>query len=343
MKRKIDILICSAISWAITYSAAHAQTNQARSAAEQKATKITNMASEGAQTLWQNLTKIWYLEIIKVGDRAVAVSNIVIALLVLIVGILTSKWLSRYLNKFVLKKFNIHQGAREAIRSLIFYALVLFFFLFALNVSNIPLTIFTVVGGAVALGVGFGSQNVMNNFISGLIMLIERPVRVGDVIDVDGTRGIVRVVGARSTKICSFDNIDIIVPNSSFLEKSVINWTHGDDVIRTKVSVGVVYGSPVKKVIELLQQAASEHDKIKKTPSPFVIFEDFADSALVFELYFWLNMTVIDVSKRIRSDLRVRIDELFRDNDIVIAFPQRDVHLDTAEPLSIKVLDGSIN
>jgi small-conductance mechanosensitive channel len=136
------------------------------------------------------------------------------------------------------------------------------------------LTAFTVLGGALAIGIGFGSQNVMNNFISGLILMLERPVRARDVIEVDGNHGTIENIGARSTQIRSTDGRHIIVPNSFFLESNVVNWTLSDDLMRAKVSVGVVYGSPTRQVERLIRRAVDE-ERVLKTPEPIIIFEEF--------------------------------------------------------------------
>jgi len=227
-----------------------------------------------------------------------------------------------------------------AIQALIFYALLITIGLFALCLINIPLTVFTVLGGALAIGIGFGSQNLMNNFISGLIILAERPIRVGDLIQIGELHGIVQHVGPRSTRVLTPTNIDIIVPNSSFLESNVTNWTLTEDRVRTSVFVGVAYGSPTREVVKLMKKAADDHGKVLDKPYPIVLFEDFGDNALVFELIFWIRMRRMMDRRMVESDLRLRINELFKEAHITVAFPQRDVHLDTLSPLSVRMIDA---
>lgn len=296
-------------------------------------------AEEGTESLWRTLLEVWDFQIFAVGDKVIRTSNLVIAALIFVVGVLLSKLLSRQLKRVLLRRAKLHEGAAAALQKLTFYFLTLGVLFFALNLANIPLTIFTVLGGALAIGIGFGSQNIMNNFISGLIILIERPVRVGDIIDVDETRGKVRSIGARSTCITTFDNIDIIVPNSTFLERNVINWTLGDDTLRRHIAVGVVYGSPVDKATELLLKAAREHAEVLKKPEPFVWFVNFGDNSLDFELYFWVRLKTTRSIFATESDLRYRIDALFREAGIVIAFPQRDVHLFPVRPLEVRMVE----
>jgi len=197
-----------------------------------------------------------------------------------------------------------------------------------------------VVGGALAIGVGFGSQNLMNNFISGVILLIEQPIRSGDLIEVDDLFGRVIRIGTRSTIVRMPTNVEIVIPNSSFLEKNVVNWTLTDQRIRMKISIGVAYGSDVELVRERLLEAARAHEKVLKEPEPFVWFTDFGDDALIFELHFWGLVNIIGSRLTIQSDVRFTIDRLFRESGISIAFPQRDVHLDSTRPLEVKVIHG---
>ena len=221
-----------------------------------------------------------------------------------------------------------------------FYVLVLLFTLFALKLVEVPLTAFTVLGGAVALGVGFGSQNIVNNFISGLILLVERPVKVGDLIQLDDLYGNVEHIGARSTRVKTGENMDIIVPNSTFLETNVVNWTLSDNNMRTHVTFGVMYGSSVGKVTHLALKAAANHDRVFDRPAPFVIFTNFGENALEFELHFWVSVRTLMERRQIESDIRFNIDHLFREAGIVLAYPQRDVHLHADQPIRVQMAAG---
>ncbi len=189
-----------------------------------------------------------------------------------------------------------------------------------------------------ALGVGFGSQNVINNFISGLILLAERPIKVGDLVQIDSLFGNVEEIGTRSTRIKTGANHEIIVPNSSFLESNVVNWTLSDDRIRTVVKVGVIYGSPTHEVTRLLTKAVQDHGMVLPKPDPILLFTDFGDNSLNFEIHFWIRMRSVMERLRIESDIRYKIDQLFCEAGLVIAFPQRDVHLDSVKPLEIRLL-----
>ncbi len=197
-----------------------------------------------------------------------------------------------------------------------------------LDVMNVPLTAFAFLSGAVAIGVGFGAQNIINNFISGWILMWERPIRIGDFLEVDGARGSVETINTRSTRIRRVDGVHMLIPNSKLLENTVVNWTLIDNLTRTSVRVGVAYGSDCKLVARLIEQATQHQEDILTEPKPVVIFDDFGDNALMFETFFWVNATKERDLRVIRSQVRFTIDELFAEHDIVIAFPQRDVHLD---------------
>ena len=252
-------------------------------------------------------------------------------------GILAIRFFSYVVLKRILSRLGVHESAQITLQPMSYYLLLIVLLFYTLHVYRIPLTMFAVVGGAVAIGIGFGTQTIFNNFISGLIILMERPIRVGDLIDVDGTAGRVVRVGARCTQVQAFNNIDVLIPNSKILENKVINWMLTDDVYRTSVALGVAYGSPLRDVFRIMKKAVDEHGLILKKPEPFVVFRDFGESALLFEVFFWIRL---ETSNRlvVESDVRHRLDHLFRDAGITIAYPQRDLHLDTPAPLRIQMV-----
>jgi small-conductance mechanosensitive channel len=198
----------------------------------------------------------------------------------------------------------------------------------SMEILNIPLTAFAFVSGAIAIGVGFGAQNIINNFISGWILMWERPIRIGDFLEVGDARGVVESINTRSTLIRRNDGVHMLVPNSQLLENTVTNWTLIDQNARSFVRVGVAYGSDVLKVRELIFQVINERDDILQTPPASVFFEDFGDNALIFDAVFWVSAVSETDIRRRRSEIRFRMYELFNENNISIAFPQRDVHLD---------------
>ncbi len=288
------------------------------------------------QIVSRQAAAVWDTELANLDDRPITLGKVVTALLALVLGLIGARVLSRWIGRFTTRRLSLEEGAAAAFQSLSYYALAVIFLLIALRSANIPLTVFTILGGAFAIGIGFGSQSVISNFISGLILLIERPIKVGDMVEIDGTLGRVDTIGLRATSIRTFDNIHMILPNSAFLEKNVLNWNLRDDIVRGQVNVGVAYGSQTREVERLLLKAATEQDLVLDEPAPSVLFREFGDNALAFRLYFWVRARNVLDRIRIESIIRYRIDELFRESSVVIAFPQRDVHLDTTRPLQIE-------
>ncbi len=282
----------------------------------------------------------WSYEITTFDDEPITIGSLLQALFLFLLGLWAARRGSATVARVSEDRLKLDAGASHALQTLSFYALLVGFTLLALRAVHFPLTAFTVLGGAVAIGVGFGSQNVMNNFISGLILMLERPVRARDVVEVDGNHGTIENIGARSTQIRSTDGRHIIVPNSFFLESNVVNWTLSDDLIRAKVSVGVIYGSPTRLVEELIARVVNEDPQVIRTPEPIIIFEEFADNSLNFDVYFWVRARSPMEVRKVQSGVRFRIDDLFREHDLVIAFPQRDVHLDSASPIEVRMVRG---
>jgi small-conductance mechanosensitive channel len=198
---------------------------------------------------------------------------------------------------------------------------------FAVIASSLGLNMTFVIASisALLIGVGFGLQHIFNDFFSGIIILFDGSIKVDDIVEVEGTIGRVLTIGLRFSKVLTRDNVVIIVPNSRFTTEKVINWTHNMEATRFHVNVGVAYGSNVRLVEQILLDAANQHEEIVKIPKPFVRFNDFGESSLDFQLYFW---TVNDfLVENIKSDLRFVIDDEFRKQDVEIPFPQRDLHL----------------
>lgn len=217
----------------------------------------------------------------------------------------------------------LQKGIQASITTLSVYSIWLFGLMFALNVMGINTATLTVAFGALGIGIGFGLQSIFNNFISGLILLFERPIEVGHVLEVNGIWGQVETINVRSTVIRTFDNSAIIIPNSDIISHQVTNWTFQDARMRRAVKVGVTYGTDPKLVEQTLYEIAQKHPRILTDPAPFVHFSDFGEHALIFILRFW---TLLDYGIPTETDIRVEIDRVFKEKQIAIAFPQLDVH-----------------
>ena len=273
------------------------------------------------------------------GGQAISVGQILSVLAVLAGGYLGSR-LAGFLIGRRLASSRLRPDAIEVLKRVGFFAVLILVLLLALQMLGIPIAALAFAMGAVALGVGFGTQNIVNNFISGWILMAERPIRIGDFIEFDNWMGTVERVGNRSTRIRRVDGVHLLVPNSQLLERTVVNWTLRDFEIRTTVRVGVAYGSPIGRVSELILEAVTAQAQVKANPAPSIVFEDFGDNALVFEAYFWCDVRGDRLMREIRSDIRTNIAELFERNGIVVAYPQTDVHLDTSEPLEVRLSDN---
>ena len=286
------------------------------------------------------LPEFWNFRITTVDQSAVTIGNIVEGLTLFFLGYFVCIRLSRKLEKKLADNFNIEPSLLHNLTNIIFYILLVFLILFVLRFINIPLGALTFVGGALAVGFGLGSQNIVKNFISGFVIMLERTIKIGDIVEVDGFKGTVEQIGARGTKIKTIDNSHIIVPNSAFLEKNLLNWTLQDNVVKGQVSLGVSYDSDVKKVEKLIKQATCEVEQVLPHPEPKVLFKDLADSTLNFCVYFWAKLPHPLLLEEIESSIRFRVIDLFREEKIVIAFPQRDIHMDVVKPIPIHVLEN---
>lgn len=312
-----------------------------RLAAELEQKKKGYSLAEKLQSIGSWTGRLWNFELWVIDDQGVTVKKVVTALIILIAGLIIARIVISAFIRRLLPRARLDENASAAVEKLLYYAALVFIALFTLRTVNIPLTAFTFLGGAIAIGVGFGAQNLINNFISGFIIMIERPIKIGDMIEVKESFGTIEEIGARCTRIRTAGNVHILVPNSSFLEKEITNWTLSDQRVRAQIPVGVAYGSDTRRVAELMRKAAVEHGKVLGTPEPFVIFDDFGDNSLVFQLFFWIRIARLMDRRIIESDVRFHIDSLFWDAGIVIAFPQRDVHLDTTGPLRIEMAGAS--
>ena len=267
--------------------------------------------------------------IFSVSGQDFTLGQLLIIPVVLIIGYLVIRWLARIITKRLVAR-NMQADVVHLVRRIFYIVALAVLFITTLELLNVPLTALAFVSGAVAIGVGFGAQNIINNFISGWILMWERPIRIGDFLEIGEAYGTVESINTRSTLIRRTDGVHLLIPNSALLENTVVNWTLVDQLARTRIRVGVAYGSPVKRVRELIEQAGDEHEATLEDPAPLVIFDDFGDSALIFDLYIWVNAVGERDLRAVRSDIRFRITELFEADNIVIAFPQQDVHLDGA-------------
>jgi small-conductance mechanosensitive channel len=239
-------------------------------------------------------------------------------------------WISSHTKRFLFNRFLANSGLdralQYAISQIVSNIVLVVGILIVLENTGIHLGALTVFAGAVGVGVGFGLQNIASNFISGLVILAERPITIGDRIEVAGVAGQVQQIRARSTVILTNDNITMIVPNTKFIDSPVTNWTYGDPRVRFRIPVGVAYGSDINKVREALLAAGREDPHTLEEPAPNVFLEKFGESSIDFELVVW-SSEMSYRPRRFRSDLNFAIEKKLRESGIEIAFPQRDLHI----------------
>lgn len=271
----------------------------------------------------------WNTELWKGEGYSVTISKLLTALMVFISSFFLSAWGSRWIQRRMIRRFSASITAANATQRIVFYVLWFSFVLIALQIVNIPLTAFAFLGGALVLAIGFGAQTLFNNLISGFIIMFSRPFKIADIIEVDGTSGTVEEIGSRSTRIKTWENIDVVMPNRYLLENRVTNWTGSDTKKRDTLKVGVSYDSDSRHVEELLLKVLKDHSKILKDPAPFVLFQGFGDSSLDFMLYFWVDLSTTS-SIKVASDMRHHILSLFRQEGVDIPYPQMDVRFPAA-------------
>jgi len=263
-----------------------------------------------------------------VGSLKIVPARIVFALVSLGVLVALSAWFQGQMRKRWVKRMPMDRGAREAMVTMIGYLGVATAILVTLGIAGIDYAHLAIIAGALSLGIGFGLQNIVNNFVSGLILLFERPVKTGDWVVVGNTEGYVKRIRIRATQIQTFDQADVIVPNSELISGQVTNWMLHDPRGRARIPIGVAYGSNTQKVKEVLLKVADEHPDVISdgtAPAPKVLFRAFGDSSLDFELRCFIRN--IDERLNVISDVNFAIDAAFRENGIEIPFPQRDLHI----------------
>ena len=275
----------------------------------------------------EGLNRILNIVVLSLGDNKLTVGGIVLASLLIVLGFFLARWLEKKLTSRLVER-KVKAEVVHLIRRIFYILVIVILVITALGLLNVPLAAFAFISGALAIGVGFGAQNIINNFISGWILMWERPIRIGDWVEIGEDIGVVEEINTRSTRLKRIDGVHLLLPNSKLLEDTVINWTRVDNILRSVVRVGVSYSSDVVVVKSLLDKVVHAHEGILTKPEPQVIFEDFGDSSLVFDVYFWIDMSEGRSLRGTRSELRFEIAKIFEENGIVIAFPQQDVHID---------------
>ncbi len=265
-----------------------------------------------------------------IGHLTIVPSRMVVGLFTFVVLLSVSRWLANLIERRLLEQVRLDQGTRHAMVTISAYAGFIVALLIGLSVAGVDFASIAIVAGALSVGIGFGLQNIVNNFVSGIILLFERPIRKGDWVVVGGTEGIVKLISVRSTRLQTFDRADVIVPNSELISQQVTNWTLHDLVGRLTISIGIAYGSDTEMVRDLLLELAEANPEVitdDSAPRPSVVFKTFGASTLNFDLRCMVHN--VSLRTKVASDLNFAIDKAFRDRGIEMAFPQQDIHVRT--------------
>ena len=280
---------------------------------------------------WEEILDILKKKLVSLGDLTITPAVLITVVLIMLAAVWISRLLQRMLRINLFRRMRLNEGTQVTICRILHYVIMLIGIFIAINQAGISLTTLAAISAVLMVGIGLGLQNITGNFISTLTMLFERPVQVGDFVEVSGAQGRIRRINIRSSVVETLDNVSIIVPNSNFISQNVTNWSYRDSRARIHVSVGVSYGSDVDLVEKTLLQVGRAHQEVLLNPEPTVQFLEFGDSSLNFDLLVWIN----DASRQyiIRSELNFAVVKAFREQGITIPFPQRDLHIQSAIPL----------
>lgn len=284
-------------------------------------------------SIFQHAQDIFKFTLFTINRTPITLSSVFLFLIVLAITYFFAKFTNFFILRRLLKRFNVDEGLRFTLQRINFYTLMLIGVIIAFQFIGIDLSGLAVIFGMLSVGIGFGLQNITSNFVSGIILLLERPIKIGDRVMVGDTEGDVLDINIRSTTISSLNNVSIIVPNSDFISSKVINWSHGDPKVRITIDVGVSYDSDLDLVLHTLREVADEHPNVLKRPEPDVLFLSFGDSAWNLRLRVWLPNP--KNHHKIRSELNIAIVRKFRERNIEIPFPQQDLHVRSSVPIPV--------
>ncbi|RMH67605.1 MAG: hypothetical protein D6676_01675 [Cyanobacteria bacterium J003] len=277
------------------------------------------------QFLLQRVGVVFNTPLIELGRTKITLNFLFLVVFLFVLVIFTSRWISEWLKDRILAQLRVDRGSQETVTRVVSYSLSFIGFIVVLQTAGIDLSSLTVLAGVLGIGFGFGLQTLASNFISGLALLLERPIKVGDFIEVDGLLGTVEKISIRATIIRTNDSQYVIVPNNRFIEKNVVNWSYGSPDSRIHIPVSVAYGSDTVLVTEALLSAARQDPRVLLTPPPSVWFRGFGQSAYLFELLVWINRP--QDSEPIKSALNFLIEQELRQRHIEVPFPQLDLRL----------------
>jgi small-conductance mechanosensitive channel len=303
----------------------------------QKAEKV----GESVKSWWVSFNEFLQTPLFSFGKNQIDLGHIFYLVISISVLVVASRWLMRLVVNKLLKSTAMEKGMLQSVATLVRFGILVIGFIVIFQSAGIDLSSLSILAGALGVGIGFGLQNITNNFISGLIILFERPIKVGDRIEVGEIAGDVISINARATTIVTNDNISVIVPNSEFISGTVINWSHSDRNVRFLFPVGVSYKEDPDKVKKILLDVADKNEHVLKNPAPTVMFDEFGDNSLNFYLGVWTS-THIEKPRVLKSELYFEIFKKFTEQGVEIPFPQRDLHIKTS-PVAVEQIQPKLN
>jgi small-conductance mechanosensitive channel len=279
------------------------------------------------------ISRFFKTTLVTVNQTPITVASLIIFALIVLASVFVTRLFARLIFDRILKKFNIEEGIRYTLRRLTEYTFILIGIIVAFQFVGVDLSGLAVIFGLLSVGIGFGLQNVTANFVAGLVLLFERPIKIGDRVTVGDVEGDVEEISMRATRIRTLNNISIIVPNSQFTSSNIVNWSYGDLRVRLDIEVGVSYGSDLDLVLKSLKEIALENPKVLKNPEPDVLLREFGESSWNMRLRLWIDNP--QGHHQIRSEINCAIVRKFREKGIEIPFPQRDLHVRSPLPLPL--------
>ena len=275
---------------------------------------------------WEIIKEVLTYPLIKMGEGSITLQSLLVLCVLFVLVLLLEKIVRERIIMRIFEKTDFPESLEYGIARILGYIFLVIGFYMAFQIVGIDLSSLTIIAGGISVGVGFGLQNIINNFVSGIIIFAEQPIAIGDRVEVSGIAGRVEKISLRSTMVVTSDNITMIVPNADFISQTVTNWSYSDPKVRIRIPIGVAYGTDPEKVKKLLLEVADEDLRTLKDPKPSVIFRAFGASSLDFELGAWTKEMTTRPTSYI-SDINFAIDKKFREHDIEIPFPQRDLHI----------------
>ena len=292
-------------------------------------------------TIWDDIYQ-WgqrlFAKSLSIGTVTLSLGNIVAFILIIWLTLWISKLIRIIIEGEVAPKVKFKRGVPGAISLILRITIITIGFLFAIAAAGVDMSKLAILLGALGVGIGFGLQNIFNNLVSGIILAFERPIQVGDIIEIGEFWVTVKEIGIRSSTIFTFEGSEVIVPNGNLISKELINWTLTDRQRRAEVLVGVAYGTDPEKVLGILRKVSAEHTEVLNEPAPLALFSGFGDSSLDFRLLFWIKKA--DERYKIQSEVNVAVNNALQKAGITIPFPQRDLHLKSVESEVIKDISG---